>query len=311
MPPIDVNDNDSSNDVIIVDHPSVTRDDAQAAIEVEVNIVFVNRVKEKIIDIRVMEVEQHPESVGIILWDYYLRDTDALKNLFTIGNCIHSLFPTPERTKEHERRLRIPTKQNAYQTVFKTLERYQLDYLSGMMLNPGKNRHNWIFTIDTKAPTTTMRMMHLGKLYKELHKSQRDPFSASRFRWKTPPTLGKAYIIQHRWQAVEFGLDKFRNMDTSDLSNHIQLLLQWQKEPKRGKERKGERKTKKRTKKAPPVVSGNKFRLQLSIPKHKIQKANRSRFVTARLPGYRCSHNCYCTGKRKQKGEKKGTGKGK
>ena len=62
MPPIDINDS------------SVAR--AQAAIEV--NIVFVNRVKEKIIDIRVMDVEQHPESVGIILWDHYLQNLPTL-----------------------------------------------------------------------------------------------------------------------------------------------------------------------------------------------------------------------------------------
>ena len=42
---------------------------------IEVKIVF---VKEKIIDIRVMDVEQHPESVGIILWDHYLQNLPTL-----------------------------------------------------------------------------------------------------------------------------------------------------------------------------------------------------------------------------------------
>ena len=115
---------------------------------------------------------------------------------------------------------------------------------------------HWIFTIDAKAPTT-MRMMHLGRecaytdgnggsgqLYNELHRSQRVPFSASRFGFlqRGPPTLGKAYIIHHRWQAVDFGHDRFEDMSEQNLSNHTQLLLQWQSEPKRGKEKKGEMK---------------------------------------------------------------------
>ena len=270
MPPIDIN----------------GRDDAQAAIEV--HIVFVNRMKEKIIDIRVMDVEQHPESVGIILWDYYLQNTGALKDLFTIGNRINSLFPTPERTKEHERGLRtkgVPTKQYSYEPVFTTLKDYQLDYLYRMWQDPGENKHIWIFTIDTKAPTT-MRMMHLGKLapsrytkenrgelYNELHKSQRDPFSASRYKFKNPPTLGKAYIIQHRWQAVQFGHEEFKNMSEQNLSNRIQLLLQWQSEPKRGKEKNGEMKMKDQIPKGNPVKKATKAKKKPAKGNPKGQRA--------------------------------------